>query len=448
MGNQLSFSLTESELQRQKNAEGMPLPLDPRGKADLIMLIIISTVYSFDFLAVVYMVWNRKYAPIKSKNVIIMVLIMLVSAVWFVGDLQSNGHLPLAGTHLMDCKAFGLWMRVILGACGMCSLIALRAHGLYRVFYLYKSYNGLGLYMPFIIYWVCALIVGLISQFMKPEITTQYIELLDICDYNTSFQAVLYSFLWITLLIVIFAHWRIRKIKSSFNEGREMMVTCTIMFIVLLYSTTMNYVLSKYPLNLSQRLTITYMNHFATNSLWWLIMGKPLFKCLFDRQRYLDQWIYKLRKDGFQKEYEIDAGTAILNKQKSTLRASFTGNKEGGSFYNIDGNMYNGNGTVSKDNAYSAPSQMAESVTVLNSGNSYGQAARLSASTERHHEDILMEIMMDTSDAVLHTNRSQVKSQLYTPITLPETATMAPLNMQNAHNRHLEYVDSNERQLV
>ncbi|KAJ1896745.1 hypothetical protein LPJ66_003807 [Kickxella alabastrina] len=210
----------------------------------------------------------------------------------------------------------------------------------------------------------------------------------------------------------------------------------------------MNYMLSKYPLNLSQRLAITYMNHFATNSLWWLIMGKPLFKCLFDRQRYLDQWIYKLRKDGFQKEYEIDAGAAILNKQKLTLRASFARNKEGVAFYNIDGNIYNDNGAVSKDNAHSTLSKMSESVTVLYSGNSYRQAARLSASTEHHHEDVLMEIMTDTSDALLHTNSSQVKSQLYTPITLPETATMAPLNMQNAHNRHLEYVDSNERQPV
>ncbi|KAJ1896746.1 hypothetical protein LPJ66_003808 [Kickxella alabastrina] len=108
MGYRLSVSLTESELQRQKNAEEMLIRLDLRGKADLIMLIIISTVYSFDFLAVVYTVWNRKYASIKSKNVIIMVLIMVVSVVWFVGDLQSNGHLLLAGTHLMDCKAFGL----------------------------------------------------------------------------------------------------------------------------------------------------------------------------------------------------------------------------------------------------------------------------------------------------------------------------------------------------
>ncbi|KAJ1901667.1 hypothetical protein LPJ66_000635 [Kickxella alabastrina] len=145
MGNQLSFTLTESELQRQKNAEAMGLKLNPRGMVDMIMLIVISIVYLFNFLAVVYMLWNRNYAPIKSKNVIVMALIMAVSVVWFVGNLQSNAHVPVAGTLMTNCKAFGMCMWVIIGAGGMCSLTAFRAYGPYRVFYLHKPFHGLGL---------------------------------------------------------------------------------------------------------------------------------------------------------------------------------------------------------------------------------------------------------------------------------------------------------------
>ncbi|KAJ1899326.1 hypothetical protein LPJ66_002179 [Kickxella alabastrina] len=96
MGNQLSFSVTESELNRVMVGKFGGVTVDPRGQADMIMLIIIASAYCFDVLAVVYMLWNRKYPPIKSKSPIIMAIMMAVSIIWFVGDLQSNGHVPLA----------------------------------------------------------------------------------------------------------------------------------------------------------------------------------------------------------------------------------------------------------------------------------------------------------------------------------------------------------------
>ncbi|KAJ1934873.1 hypothetical protein GGF37_006209, partial [Kickxella alabastrina] len=118
MGNHLSFTVTESELMRPIFAKEMSASLDPRGKADAIMVVVIATVYAFNFLAVIYMLWHRNYPPLKSKNVIIMAFIFVVSAVWYVGDLQANGHIPLANSGLTNCKAYGLWMRILLGACG------------------------------------------------------------------------------------------------------------------------------------------------------------------------------------------------------------------------------------------------------------------------------------------------------------------------------------------
>ncbi|KAJ1896743.1 hypothetical protein LPJ66_003805 [Kickxella alabastrina] len=449
MGNLLSATLTESEIERQKNAERMEMTLDPRGKGDLIMITIISVVYSFDFLAVLYMFWNRKYAPIKSKNITIMALIVAVSVVWFVGDLQTNGHIPVAGTHLVNCMAFGMWMRTIIGACGMLSLIAFRAHGLYRVFYLHKPYHGLGLYLPFIIYWVCALVVGLVSQLLKSSMTTEFIPNLDVCSFNQKFQIAIFTFLWVTVALMAAVHWRIRKIKSSFNESREMLVTCVIISAILLYVTVMNYVRPRYPLDVRLRIINTCMDHFATNALWWQIMWAPLFKCMFDRQRYLDQWTYKLQNDGFQREYEINSGSFGSNNFRSQTRASFSGKKEGGMFYAIDDKMYNGNNVNFSDNSHSGLSQTSTSPMVGNGGLVCGQSTRLSTSTERHHEDVLMEIMMEESNGNgTQSNTLQPKSQLYTPISFPDAANTAPLKLGEAHSRHLDYVDPNERQLV
>ncbi|KAJ1935672.1 hypothetical protein GGF37_005907 [Kickxella alabastrina] len=450
MGNQLSFTLTETELQRQKNAEEMDLKLDPRGMADMIMLIVISMIYSFNFLAVMYMLRNRNYAPIKSKNVIVMALIMAVSVVWFVGDLQSNAHLPVAGTLLTNCKAFGVWMRVIIGAGGMCSLAAFRAYGLYRVFYLHKPFHGLGLYLPFVIYWLCALVVGLTSQLIKPSMTTEYIPELDMCTYRQNFLTSLFTFLWVSGSMVAITHWMIRNIKSSFNETHEIMATCAIMFVVLLISTIVNYINPMYLVNYTLRILITSTNHFAANSLWWLIMGKPIYKCMFDRNRYLHMWIHKLRKDGLQKEYEVDTKSLLADHIVLTDSYGKCGRSVSGSTvcYTNTGSFYEQSNKISalkdvdsRDTAYANFVLSSKRTSFLNVDAASERAIRISIGDGLCQGQIL-------TDCPDHCIVALNESRLYAPISVPDAAAMPPLKLSAAHVRHLDYYNQSERQLL
>ncbi|KAI7833610.1 hypothetical protein BX661DRAFT_196139 [Kickxella alabastrina] len=489
MGNQLSFSLTESELARQKFGEDNHTRLDPRGKGDKIMLVIFTTIYSFDLVAVIYMLWNRKYPPLKAKNVPVITLVMMFSFVWFVGDLQANGHLPLANTPLTNCKAFGMWMRVILGVCGVFSLIGLRSYGLYRVFFLYKPYHSLGLYLPFAIYWVCVLIAGTISQTIRPDITTQYVSNLDICQYHKSFQTTLYAFLWVTVALVMFIHWKIRNIKSSFNESREATITSIIVAFVVTFATVMRYVLPKYPLDIRLRITNTALNHITTNAVWWLIMGVPLYNCLFNRQKYLNHWILKLREDGLQKEYNV-ASNVVVGSQgmsdsfnvRSTLLASTAGNKEGGAFYAMDDSIYNNKDNGIGHNTQTTFERSPDSPIYANGEVAYQQSIISSTTTGQCREGFALESVADSSsinyahndnplpraqtslikprpqsqnvgqwagpnvDSDLY-HAPQATSKLYTLITIPEAAAKIPfrpgtsqdvsMNYQGSDNRHL-----------
>ncbi|KAJ1895129.1 hypothetical protein LPJ66_004775 [Kickxella alabastrina] len=348
MGNQLSFSLTESELERQKAGVDMDMKVDPRGKADKIMLIVISTIYSIDFVAVLYMLWNIKYPPLKAKNPTIMTLVMISSIVWFVGDLQTNGHVPLANTPMTNCKAFGIWARLLSGVCLYNSLISLRAYGMYRVFYLHRPYHGLGLYLPYFLYILCLIAFGVVAQVLSPAISTVYVSGIDICSYTAGFKAAMFGFLGATVLIGAIALWKVRSIKSSFNESREMMLSYIIMVVALAFAITVSYIGPKYTLDVRLRIIFTSLSHFLANILWWLIMGVPMYKCLFDHERYLKQWISKLRKDGLQKEYDIDSNTSSANSHRlsssynrnSTLLASNNGYKKGGNFYPMEESVY------------------------------------------------------------------------------------------------------------
>ncbi|KAI7831051.1 hypothetical protein BX661DRAFT_197583 [Kickxella alabastrina] len=207
---------------------------------------------------------------------------------WFIGDIQINGHVHLASNAILtNCKGIGIWVRVLLGVCTVSSLIALRSYGLYRVFRQNRPYRGWGLYMPFFIYCVCTLVYGIIAQVLSPSVTVEYIQSLDICYCPTPFRAALYGYIWVTWMFVALVNWKIRNIKSSFNESREMAFSCFVVFVILTFSTALH--LSK-----------------PTDELvWWAIMGVPLGNCLFNRRRYLDKWAVKLREDGLQNEYDL-----------------------------------------------------------------------------------------------------------------------------------------------
>ncbi|KAJ1899171.1 hypothetical protein LPJ66_002280 [Kickxella alabastrina] len=236
-----------------------------------------------------------------------MTLVMMLSAVWFIGDLRGNGHVPLVNTAMANCKAFGFWMRILLGICGVFSLMTLRAYGLYRIFCLRLPYHSLGLYLPFCVYLLFVVAFGVVGQVFPNRVTTQYMSPIDMCNVYSGFQTAMYMFLCVTVSIVMVVHWMIRNIKSSFNESREMVATCAIILANLIFATIMVYAPLKnpYPLDTKLRIIYTSLSHSGVNAMWWLVMAVPMYNCMFNRQRYLVFWITKLRDDGLQREYNV-----------------------------------------------------------------------------------------------------------------------------------------------
>ncbi|KAJ1899170.1 hypothetical protein LPJ66_002279, partial [Kickxella alabastrina] len=344
MGNQISFTVTEGEAWRQTVGAMIPIYIEPRGKADAITIIVFTIVYCINFLAVVYMLWHRNYPPIKAKSVKVMAMMMVLMAIWFIGDLQGNGHVPLINTAMTNCKGFGIWMRLLLGVCGVFSLMTLRAYGLYRIFHLHQTYHSWALYLVLGVYWLCILIFGVVSQVLPGRITTQYTPLIDICNVHLHYQTALYAFMCTNVAVVIGFHWMIRNIKSSFNETREMVATCIIVLAHIVYSTILSYAPLKYPYPFVQNLRIIYtvLSHIGVNSMWWLVMSVPLYNCMFSRQRYLVHWITKLRDDGLQKEYDVSLDAiAAATTYAGSVMDSTMGRHETGLLY-AKGTIYSG----------------------------------------------------------------------------------------------------------
>ncbi|KAJ2216792.1 hypothetical protein EV179_001082 [Coemansia sp. RSA 487] len=311
-----------SEEARVRLAKLLGYSLDPISKKDMAMIIVISAVYGIDLFAVIFMLWNRRYPPLKSKGPLLMAAAYIACVFWFIGDLQINGHVHLAGTVLTNCKGIGVWVRVLLGVCTVSSLIALRSYGLFRVFKQNLPYRGIGLYLPFLVYCACTLVYGVVAQILSPSVTVEYMALLDICYCPKPFRGALYGYIWVTWLLVAIINWKIRNIKSSFNESREMAVSCVFVFIALIFNTVLQFTSPQYPFHQIQRIVTTSLDHLVTNLVWWMIMGGPLLNCLFRRQKYFEYWKAKLRKDGFQNEYDMESEATVFSSHNLSFRGS------------------------------------------------------------------------------------------------------------------------------
>ncbi|KAJ1722813.1 hypothetical protein LPJ61_005889, partial [Coemansia biformis] len=304
----MSFSFTQAEQDRVNAAAALGIRLDPIGKIDMALVIVISVVYGVDLLAVLFLLRHRHWPPIKSKSPGLMAASFASCVCWFIGDLQINGHVHLAGTVLANCKAVGVWVRVLLGVCTVSALMALRSYGLFRVFCQNKPCRGPGLYILLLGYCVCTLICGIVAQVLSPAVTVEYKPALDACYCPKPFRAALYVYIWATWLLIAAINWKIRNIKSSFNESREMAFSCAVVFAILTLSTALQFARPDYPFNQTLRVITTAMDHLGTNAVWWTIVGAPLWNCVFCRAEYLKSWTARLYKDGLQSEYDVESG--------------------------------------------------------------------------------------------------------------------------------------------
>ncbi|KAJ2774117.1 hypothetical protein IWQ57_000974 [Coemansia nantahalensis] len=317
MGNTLSFSVTPSEQRRVSLIEAMSgLHADPRGRADAIMVIFFTAAYAFDLVAVAYMLANRNYPPIRCKSPILMAGALVSSILWFVGDIQSKGHVPLKDTPWNNCKAFGMWIGALLGVYALGALVAVRALGLIRVFIMGRPFRGRGLYLVLLAYAVSLLVYGAAVQALPAKKTMYYVDVADVCDFSKGLQAAVFAVLGFNWLVVLVLSWHLCSIKSSFNEVFETVVGCLLVFAVLITSIVMHYVMTAYPLNATYRILNTSINHASTQIFWWTIMGVPMFNCLFRRERYLSEWTLKLLSDGLHNEYDVSGG---MGSEKAPL---------------------------------------------------------------------------------------------------------------------------------
>ncbi|KAJ2000853.1 hypothetical protein GGI04_003982 [Coemansia thaxteri] len=322
----MAFPNEAFEDQRLQNAIALKVELDKRGAADVATVMAFAAVVFINFLAVLFTLWNRNYPPIKAKSPLLMTCLFVGSTFWYIGDIRGHGHVQQYGTGLADCHVSNIWMHAVSGMFAVCGLYALRSQMLYQVFHLNQPCSGLKFFMPTIVYSTIVLVFAIVMQALGDKRTTYYVPQLDICSGTNTYKITILTLLWGAVLYDAVMYWRIRNIKSSFNESREMAAVSSLSILVLLVTTLISFLKPSYPLLMPFRVTMTVIGQFCVHLTWWSIMAVPIYQCLFNRHTYLVKWRATLREDGLQREYRADSSSGmqpITDNATKSLQTSY-----------------------------------------------------------------------------------------------------------------------------
>ncbi|KAJ1801356.1 hypothetical protein LPJ59_000357 [Coemansia sp. RSA 2399] len=282
------------------------ITVDPVGTPDKIVIIVGSCIYGFTALMIAFAWLNIKYRPIRAKNMTWTTLIHIAGILWFVGDLPTNGLVELKGVWII-CKLWIIWFRIM--CCYIFALLHMvRFFALDRVFNQNKPFRGMTNVYALLVVLLFCVIFAIISQFLPSTMTvstTVDIELCNVVMHYRIAAVVVQWVLWAGVAVLIF---RLRNIQSSFNEFHESLAIFLVAICILLESSVTLLGFEYYPLIMKHRLEKTLMDCLGSNIMVWLIIGQPVYMCIFNRRGFEAQWLEKLTRDGRKAAYEVSSG--------------------------------------------------------------------------------------------------------------------------------------------
>ncbi|KAJ2786034.1 hypothetical protein GGI15_001742 [Coemansia interrupta] len=327
----MSFSLTQDELTRIETAQFLGISLDPVGYVDLSTIVILSSMYAIEFIALCYQLHNRNYPPLKVKNVPVMFSLYLGAVCWLMGDIFTGGLVHLGQSPVLRaCKFTLIWCRACMGAFYVTLMFALRCYSLYHVFHRGKAFKGRTALLSTAGTVLAIILFGIISTLVPTSMTTYYEDILDICYTTRNYIISVLLVIWSIWGYVAIMSWRMRNIPFCFNERIEIASTFFVILVISVFNTVCLLVIPVYPASRAWRNILLYINHVGASTVYWIVMWEPTINCISNREVYLNWWISKLKGDSMERQYDystenkIDTMNLVNAPDMSPKESSFT----------------------------------------------------------------------------------------------------------------------------
>ncbi|KAJ1728406.1 hypothetical protein LPJ61_004048 [Coemansia biformis] len=312
------YDYSPEEKLRVEVAAFFGIEVDPIGHGDLAAVLGYSLLLAVGFVATVYTWANRHYAPLKAKNIPLMTGIYLHSVFFFLGDLTLCGLVHVRGSFFGDCMLMLIWFRSMFGNFALGSLLTIRSFKLYCIFCRNKPMHGYRRAIPYLLFLALITAVGMIATLVPRKYTVTYIEGVEFCIVNQNLVTAFCILLWCIWAVYMVMVWLLRNVRSSFNEFMEMAISLLLLVVCTIFNQVVLNYMPRLPTSLRWRLALVTVDQITANYIWWLIMFKPIFNCIFRHDKYLAEWKHKMTSDGLRSQYGMSAVDTDLTINSST----------------------------------------------------------------------------------------------------------------------------------
>ncbi|KAJ2399335.1 hypothetical protein GGI23_002714 [Coemansia sp. RSA 2559] len=278
--------------------------IDPVGGADTAVIAIGSAMFGITFIFITTAWINRKFSPIRAKNLSMVTCLFVTGLVWFVGDIPMNGHVFLTGT-FSHCKEWNIWARVLF-CFWYTTVLVVRCYALDRVFNQNKPTRGFAYYATSVILVLFYLGYSIVTQAMPDKLTISYNSEVELCTTTHGYHYVTLIILWVNWLVFSIMMIRLRNIQSSFNEFYESLVILAFGIAAMIKTSVVHFTRPNYPLILGYRVAETIGDAFVSNGVILVIIAYPVIRSIYRSKDYEAKWLLRLRTDGLEDMYDSD----------------------------------------------------------------------------------------------------------------------------------------------
>ncbi|RKP04647.1 hypothetical protein THASP1DRAFT_26760, partial [Thamnocephalis sphaerospora] len=257
-----------------------------------VVLALTGLTFGLGALALLCACWYHRFPPLKAKHLPLVSAYYVGAFLWYFGHLQTQGIFGYGGIW-QYCQLWGIWIQYVFGVMLTLGIFNYRLYALYIVFVCGRSFAEAPKLLLVICYFIPIIAIALVGV-VESEISLA-LDDNGSCQFTLWYKIALLAVLSAAQVVGAYLSYLVRNIRRSFNEYHEQRIGLAVAFTCITLNGVM--ILGQFNYLLYGKLIMLFANLAAANVYFWLVLGPPLYGCLFHRKRCLRNFIANLELD-------------------------------------------------------------------------------------------------------------------------------------------------------
>ncbi|ORX73077.1 hypothetical protein DL89DRAFT_265230 [Linderina pennispora] len=253
-----------------------PIPDD----RDRIVVITCSGVLALNLFALIYVYTQRTYLPLKSKNLTLIFVSFAAIIFWMLGDFYAH-NFSFVSKNWVVCVATFAWLRICLGSYVFASCVQFRAYSIWLIFIKKMRPTGKYFWLPIAFMAIPSLIYAILAAALPRQYGFNYDLQQNQCITSNTMQYLATGYFIFQGIVIL---------------SREMVSICAMIFMAAVVATVIRIA----PLSNDREFisgTVTTIFDLLVCQFYLIVLlGRPLYHCLVDKNRYLDHFMHHMRE--------------------------------------------------------------------------------------------------------------------------------------------------------